>query len=180
MKFKYKNFILPTPLLFTFCILLSFSNPLQAFTSPEGGFSIRMAGKPRAQQVNHKSMVGDVKETTYTVKNVKGEWSVSYTVLPDIALSTQSDQALLNRAKEGFVKDVGVRETSFEKISLQGKEGRELSYEIPAQGKQSAISGKARFFISNKKMYVIAGSSSANGAKSSIEQYLNSFKLSSP
>ena len=144
-----------------------------ALISKEGGFSVAMPGKAKMNQVNHKSIVGDVKENTYSIKTKTDEYSASYTMLPDIALSMQSDKSLLTQAKEGFVKDSGALEISFEKIDIQGKEGRELKYTVAGQdGKESA--GIARFVISNKLLYVIA----ANGAnQKSVNRFINSFKL---
>lgn len=161
------------------CLCLSLAANLfvqasaHALVSKEGGFSIAMPGKASKNQVNHKSIVGDVKENTYTSKTKTDEYTASYTKLPDIAVSMQSDKALLTQAKEGFVKDTGARELSFEKMDIQGKEAREFKYTVLGQdGKES--SGIARFVISNKMLYVIA----ANGAnQKSVSRFINSFKL---
>ncbi len=147
---------------------------LQAFTSSEGGFSIQMPGKPRLQRVNHKSAVGDVKENTYTFKTKTAEYNASFTELPDIAVSMQSDKALIGRAKEGFIKDTGAQKTDLQPVDCQGKKGEEMTYEI--QNYSSVQLGKARFCIADKKLYVISAKTSSKSLKA-IDQYLNSFKL---
>ncbi len=159
----------------SFSALLCIQTSAHALVSKEGGFSIAMPGKASMNQVNHKSIVGDVKENTYSAKTKTDEYTASYTVLPDIAVSMQSDKALLTQAKEGFVKDTGAREVSFDKIDIQGKEGREFKYTLKSQnGKES--SGIARFVISNKVLYVIAANSSTPNQKQ-VSRFVNSFKL---
>lgn len=157
----------------TALLLVFVQFPAHALTSKEGRFKVAMPGKARMNQVNHKSIVGDVKENTYTSRTSTDEYTASFTKLPDIAVSMQSDKALLTQAKEGFIKDTGAREVSFEKVNIQGKEGREFKYTLTGQdGKES--SGIARFVISNKILYVVA----ANGAnQKSQSRFVNSFKL---
>ncbi|MBF0493049.1 MAG: hypothetical protein HQM15_09755 [Deltaproteobacteria bacterium] len=170
-----KKYILTLVILL--CTYPSYS--LHAFTSTEGGFSIKMPGDPTLQKVDHKSVVGKVKENTYTLKTATEEWSVSYTPLPKIALSLESNKALLNKAKEGFLKDTGAQVIRFEKIKFQGKEARDLTFQIPAQDDESARVGKARFMLSDGKIYVLVGSSSkkVEMAADLIEKYLDSFQF---
>ncbi|MFO1519897.1 MAG: hypothetical protein U1F57_09590 [bacterium] len=149
-----------------------------AFDSPEGGFSVKMPGKPLFQQIHHKSFVGDVKENTYTLKTKTEEYSVSYTQLPGIATTFESDQALFNKAKDGFVKDTGADEVSYGKFPFNGKQGRELVFKIDATDKSEVTTGKARFFLFDKILYVVTASTT-RGVKGGavVDQFLDSFKL---
>jgi len=158
----------------SFFLALSFFPSAYALTSTEGGFSIRMPGKAQLRHVDHKSAVGDVKENTYTLKSKSGEFNASFTELPDIAVSLQSDKALITRAKEGFIKDTGAQEMSFEDADCGGKKGKEMSFEISKEN--ATQKGKARFCVSDKKLYVISATTQSTNLKG-IDQYLNSFKL---
>jgi len=155
---------------------LSLSPTAEALVSAEGGFRVQMPGRPAFSRVVHKSIVGEVFENTFSAKTKAGEFTVSYTQLPDIALSMQSDKALLAQARDGFLRDAHARELRFDSIDLQGKEGRELAFEAPCEASLPACFGRARFFIHEKTLYVIAAVSSADAAPP-IERFLNSFKL---
>lgn len=154
------------------------ASPLQAFDSSEGGFNIWMPGKPTLQQVHHKSFIGDVKENTYTLKTKTEEFDVSYTDLPGIATVFESAKALFTKAKEGLLKDVGGEEIRFEKITFEGKEARELTFQIPSKGNPGLAVGKARFYLVGKRLFVVVASTT-KGAKGNalLDRYLNSFQL---
>lgn len=157
---------------------LTFIDTAQAFTCAEGGFSIWMPGEPYLQQVVHKTFVGNVKENTYTFKTENEKFGSSYTELPGIALAFLSDNSLFKKAKKSFLKKMGAQETSFEKIAFSGKEGRELGFQIPSENQANLTSGKARFYIFGKTLYVVMATA-AQGAEGEalINRYLNSFKI---
>ncbi|GEM_PF-6547268 len=162
-----------------FCFgLTSLCFPLQtlAFISKEGGFSVWMPGEPRLERVNHKSFAGNVVENTYTFKTESEEYSVSYSQLPDIALSLESTKALLIKAKEGFLKEAHAQEISFEKIAFVQKEARELTFQIIHPNHVKDATGKARFFLVDKKMYVVM-TLNIYDDKENMTHFLNSFRL---
>jgi hypothetical protein len=135
-----------------------------------------MPGKPSLEQIHHKSIVGDVKENTFSLKTKTGEYNVSYTELPGAATTFESDKALLTKAKDGFLKDSGAQELSFNKITFEGKEGRELAFQTSSQ--DSAVQGKARFYLIHKTLYVLmANTTKGKDGMDLIDRFLNSFKL---
>lgn len=136
-----------------------------------------MPNEPDLKEIIHKSFAGNILEKSYISKTDSEEFIVSYTELPNIALSTQSPKALLTRAKEGFLKDAKAQELSFEKFYFSGKEGRELSFQIVKNNIIDAI-GKARFILVNKTMYVVVATEmNYDGENKIIHHFLNSFKL---
>ncbi|MDL1871621.1 hypothetical protein FBR05_05405 [Deltaproteobacteria bacterium PRO3] len=143
----------------------------QTFTPPEGGFSIAMPGKPQLTQSVHKSFVGAVKESTYTIKAGGVTYSASYSELPGIAVTLGGSRTIFNKAKDGLLKEAGGSENAFNEISLGKSEGRELSFTLNGGG-----AGKARFFLVDKRLYVIVASG-PTGAAAGIGKFLNSFKL---
>ena len=141
----------------------------KAFTSTEGGFSVLMPGNPKLHEDAHKSFVGVIREHTYTVTTRDGDYSVEYSDLPGIAVDLGGSGTIFNKAKEGVLKDNGGAETHFSSISLRKHPGKELNFQVP--GKDS---GKARFFLVEKRLYVLVATSSNPG---NVEKFLNSFKL---
>lgn len=163
---------------FIFLFLSFLNHPALAFVSTEGGFSVWMPTEPILQRIIHKSFAGEIKENTYIAKTDSEEFIVSYSELPKIALSTQSAKALLIKAKEGFIKDTHAQELSFEKLNLDGKQGRELSFRIITKNNMIDAVGKARFYLVNKTIYVIAATEmNYDNENKIIHQFLNSFKL---
>ncbi|MCC7343337.1 MAG: hypothetical protein IT573_00260 [Deltaproteobacteria bacterium] len=141
------------------------------FSSPEGGFSVSLPGKPSLTQSVHKSFVGAVKESTYTAKSGGVTYSASYSELPGIAVTLGGSHTIFNKAKDGLLKEAGGSENAFDAISLGKIEGRELSFTLNGGG-----SGRARFFLVDKRLYVIVASGRASAAAAMIK-FLNSFKL---
>ena len=155
-------------------LTLLFTTALEAstwkvFTSAEGGFSILMPGNPELHENIHKSFVGAIRENTYSATTKDGGYSVEYSDLPGLAVDLAGSGTILDKAKAGVLKDNGGAETSFNSISLRKHPGKELSFQIP--GKDS---GKARFFLVEKRLYVLVATSSN---LVHVETFLNSFKL---
>ena len=150
----------------------------QAFICSEGGFSISMPGEPILKQVDHKSLVGNVKEYSYTFENQTEKYTSSYTKLPGIAFDFLSNEALLNKARKGFLKSKGARQVSYKKIAFEGNGGTELAFQLMPENNASVTGGKARFYIVGKTMYVLVMVSirGADG-ETLIDRYLNSFRL---
>ncbi len=161
-----------------FILLVSFSPPLHSFISQEGGFSIWMPNIPILKEIIHKSFAGNVMEKTYISKTDSAEFIVSYSELPNIAIVMESTKALLTKAKEGFLKENKAQELSFEKFSLAGKQGRELSFRIVDKNNVIDAVGKARFILVNRTMYVmVATESNYDNENKIITEFLNSFKF---
>ncbi len=143
----------------------------QTFSPPAGDFSVSMPGKPQLTQSVHKSFVGAVKESTYTIKAGGVTYSASYSELPGIAVALGGTHTIFNKAKDGLLKEAGGSENAFDAISLGKNEGRELSFTLNGGG-----SGKARFFLVDKRLYVIVASGPASAA-AAMGKFLDSFKL---
>jgi hypothetical protein len=90
----------------------------KTFTSPDGGFSILMPGTPTLTQHHRDSVVGTIRENTYALKTSSGEYSVEYTDLPGMAVSLGGKGTILEKAKEGLLKEEGATESSFTLIQL--------------------------------------------------------------
>lgn len=152
--------------------------PALTFISLEGGFSIWMPFEPQLREIIHKSFAGLVTEKTYSVRSGSQEFIVSYSELPRIAISVVSEKALLARAKEGFIKDTHAQELSFDKIASEGAPGRELRFQIVGKDRVIDAVGKARFYLVNRTLYVVAATeSNYDGEEKAIQRFLDSFKF---
>ena len=144
--------------------------------SPEGAFSIQIPGKPSFSTENHKSFVGSVKESTYRWQGKTGNYSVSFSELPGVSVTLGGAGTIYGKAKEGLLKEAGGKEVSFSEIPFEEKSGRELVFEIPANGDGPKMMGKARFFLKEKRLYVLVATS-PNKVSSQVDSFLQSFKV---
>jgi len=123
-------------------------------TSSEGGFSISMPGKAKLTTGVHKSFVGSIAENTFSVKTANGNYSIEYSNLPGIAVSMGGEKTIYNKTKENLLKVLGGQEISFSPTSFSGHSGMELTFIIPSYN----ISGTARFYLVEKRLYVLVAS----------------------
>ncbi len=144
----------------------------QVFSSSAGGFSVSMPGTPSLSRDTHKSFVGSIQENTYSLQTPSGNYSVEYSDLPGIAVSMGGEHTIFDKAKEGLLKNVGGTQTSFSPVNSAGHSGMELSFQVPASGS----SGKARFFLVQKRLYVLVGTS-PSPLSPNVDKYLQSFAL---
>jgi hypothetical protein len=164
-------------------LLLVLASCLAAWTSPAAakvfapdgqGFSVNMPGKPTETETTHKSFVGAVQETSYSVKNGGATYTASVSNLPGMAVALGGAGTILGKAKDGLLKESGGTETSFTDVKLGKYEGRVLNYSLASGG--AAI---ARLYLVEKRLYVIVGSGPA-AAAAAIQRFVNSFQLTSP
>ncbi|MCE9624451.1 MAG: hypothetical protein K8R69_03195 [Deltaproteobacteria bacterium] len=158
-----------------FAALLAWSLPAQARVfSPDGeGFSVNMPGKPKTSKETHKSFVGAVHETSYTVSSGGVTYTASVSELPGAAVALGGTGTILSKARDGLLKDAGGTETAFNNITIGGKEGRQLLYDT-ASG-----SGQAKLTLNDKKLYIVVAAG-PKAATAAITRFVNSFQLTSP
>ncbi|MGH7320408.1 MAG: hypothetical protein ACRELA_12390 [Candidatus Rokuibacteriota bacterium] len=151
----------------------------KTFTSKEGGFRVSMPGTPALTEATHKSVVGVVREYTYALETRNGDYSANYSVLPGIAVNLGGANAILDRAKKGLLQDVGGEETRFTDTAISGHPGKELTFRVRAAGGAKPMSGRARFYLVNKILYVLVATSSTPNDPD-VSRFLDSFRLSRP
>jgi hypothetical protein len=147
--------------------------PWRLLTSNEGNFSVLMPGKPAFQVDSQKSFVGDIATNLYNLQSKNGQYSASYSDLPGIAVDLGGEGTILGKAKKGLLKHDGGEEQSFTDSSVAGFPAKVLSYSLPAQGK----TGKAKFILVHKRLYVLSATQSAAGNPGNIDKFLESFQL---
>lgn len=150
----------------------------KTLSSKEGGFSVLMPGTPKLTEATHQSFIGPVQEYTYTIQTKNGHYSANYSVLPGIAVGLGGAGTIFDRAKKGLLEDVGGEETSVTDTSIRGHPGKELSFRVPASGGAKPLSGRARFYLVKKILYVLVGTSPTLNDPD-VSKFLNSFQLTS-
>jgi len=132
-----------------------------------------MPGKPKVSEETHKSFVGAVHETSYTAKIGGVPYTVSVSELPGAAVALGGTGTILGKARDSLLKDAGGTETAFNKVTIGGEEGRELSYDTPSG------SGQAKLALKDKRLYIVVAAG-PKAAAAAITRFVNSFQLTSP
>jgi hypothetical protein len=151
----------------------------QAVVSREGGFRVLMPGTPELEQATHKSIVGTVREYTYSVDSDGKSFSASYSVLPGIAASLGGPARIFDSAKTGLLEDVGGAETRFTDISLHGHPGKELTFRARPGAQGKPMAGQARMYLVHRILYVLVAKSPAPGDPD-VARFLGSLELTNP
>jgi len=134
------------------------------------GYRVKMPGAPQWTTENHKSFIGDVVEKTGTVRTATGNYSVSVTEIPGIGKAFGGD--LLEKAKDGLLKENGGTELTFEKTTFAGQKAKVLTY----QNVGGQPFGKAYFTMYKKLLFVLVATGPSVDAKS-FSQFFNSFAI---
>jgi hypothetical protein len=142
----------------------------KTFTSGDGGFSIRMPGNPQRREHVHSSFLGPIQENTYSIQADGGHYSVEYSDLPWAAVRLGGAETIYRRAKEGLLRDAEGVETSFTPVAQGTRTGKELAFRR-LSGQEP---GKARFFLVEKRLYVLVARSRN---PDDIHGFLSSFRL---
>ncbi len=150
----------------------------RAFTSAAGGFSVLFPGDPVFSTSTDHTVVGAVVENLYTLEVSGTTFSAEYSDLPGAALFFESDKSLYNDAREGLLKETGAVETAYSDIEINGVRGKELTYDIPSVRDLPALKGRARFFLPEKRLYVLAVTIPASGGEEAAAvRFLDSFRV---
>ena len=150
----------------------------KTFTSEAGSFSVLMPGTPTFSDTTDHTVVGDVGENLFSLDVKEGSFSAEYSDLPRVAVIFDSAKSIYKDAKEGLLKETGASEKKYYIFIHDGMKGRELEYEVPAGGESEARTGKARFLLKDKRLYVLVGTvPKKDGDEKLIDRFLDSFKL---
>ena len=149
----------------------------QQIISEEGLFAIEMPALPTFKTRVREYTVGEIRENAYELEGKDSEFTAEYTDLPGFVVIF--GQGIIYRmAKRNFLRESHASEIDFEDFDLGPLEGKELSFEIEKKGKAPARTGRARFVLAGKRLYVIvAAAEDGAPAMDSIDRFLDSFEI---
>ena len=150
-------------------------------TSSPGNFSIQMPGNPKVTEKKHKSFIGNVPETNYHLKLGKTSYTASFSDLPGAALFFEGPKGIMKKAKRNFLKNSGAQQVSYQLESFKNHPGSLLVFKIPKNSQGPAKEGMARFFMVDKRLYVLVVTRTQSMSQTLASRYFNSFRfLKSP
>jgi hypothetical protein len=143
------------------------------FRSDEGGFTVLMPGKPKAQNQTLDSPVGQVKMVMYMAGSSKAGCAVAYADYPAQLINSTDPQKTLDGARNGAIKNVNGKLISETSINFHGLPARDVRIEIP---KKALIT--ARLILAGPRFYQLMFIAPTDKEhEQDISQFLNSFTI---
>ena len=148
----------------------------QPFTPAQGGFTISMPDKPKADVLSTNTAVGVIDLNIFLIEMDDSAYIVSYADYPESLVRNNNTDVMLDGARDGAVANVDGKLLAERRITLQGYPGRELLVEAQSKGVQGLV--RARVYLVGRRLYqMLVAGSEAQFSESDAEIFLNSFQL---
>jgi len=124
----------------------------RSFHSPEASFRVDVPSEVTHDLDEHWSIAGKVTAHRYAIRHPGARLDVERHVIPRVATAFLSANRLLDLARDGLVKDLGVEPDAEEEIALQGYPGRRLLYQRPdVPGPE-----ESRLYLAKHYLYLVS------------------------
>lgn len=128
---------------------------------------------PKMKISSESTPVGPVTSNSYELKTADYSLTAVRTKLPAIALSFRSAEALYEEAAKSLLEEhPGAQQTAYEKVSVAGKPGAQVSFTLPT-GEQ----GKARFVLVDENLVTTQALWKDAKAYTNVERFFNSLAI---
>lgn len=148
-----------------------------ALSPPDGRFSAFFPAEPVVSTVVRRTFLGAVVGTRYAVE--MGDTTVALELhdLPRMATFLMTTSAILGRARDRLVEDVGGRVVAARDALHGGFPAREVTYEL----EQPARVGKALLVLVERRLYIaLANWPGASATHPAAERLFGSFEVWPP
>jgi hypothetical protein len=148
-----------------------------SFKSEAGRFSVEMPRKPEQTQQQNKSLIGTITVHLFLSREPNGEYTVSYSDLPGFAVKFAGTNTIYDHAKGALLLETLGKEQRYEDVTLAGKHGKFLLYDMPDPQRNVDLRGEAYFFLVGKRLYVIDANVPAGEIRTDARHFLSSFRI---
>ena len=124
------------------------------FSPPGHSFSVSMPTTPNHTRRSTSTIIGDIYTDVWGSKHEGGDYSVSITDLPAVALWFNSTEGLFEKARGKMMETLGARQAGLRGLK-RGPFSQELDYFIPGQIGTPARRGRAWFALIEDKLIVV-------------------------
>lgn len=170
-----RRLLLPSLLVALLCACSALTTKWE--TLNEGGFTARMPGTPKRDTQSVDTPVGKVAFNTYSVENGGEAFIVGYNDFPDNAATQNADaEGLLDKARDGAVRNVNGTVTSEKSVTMNGHPGKEFNGESTTP---QPATFTARIYWVSPRLYQVLyiRPKSAAAASENGQKFLDSFQL---
>jgi hypothetical protein len=149
----------------------------RSFDSEIGRFRVDLPGTPGETQKERWFPVSNFVSRVYKVFVGEDIFGVNHTDIPGAALFFASEKKVFNSTRDGFLEDSNATEVSFTETDVVGRPGRELIYDIPAQGDQPALHGRALMCFEGNRLYVFYTEVTRSRAQADLDRFFDSIRI---
>ncbi len=145
------------------------------FSSQKGNFSVLLPKKPVEEKETVNTKIGPVELYAFLVElqNGKVVYGVTYSDYPAEMVEKSNPDDLLDRARNGAVRNISGKIIKEKRIVIEGYPGRELRVVF---GKTGVM--KYRLYLVKNRLYqIMVLAEEENLLSSADERFLNSFRL---
>ncbi len=129
-------------------------SPSVSFTPPGYAFSVSFPTAPAHDRRSTPTIIGDIYTDVWGAKHEGGDYSVSITDLPRVAIWFNSRAGLFEKARDKMMETLGATQSGLRPLK-RGDFTEELDYFVPGQLGQPARRGRAWFALIDDKLVVI-------------------------
>ena len=148
-----------------------------SFKSRAGRFSVEMPREPKQTQQQNKSLIGTITVHLFLSREPNGEYTVSYSDLPGFAVKFAGTNTIYDHAKGALLLETLGKEQRYEDVTLAGKRGKVLLYDMPDPQRNVDLRGEAYFFLVEKRLYVIDANVPVGNIRTDANHFLSSFRI---
>lgn len=152
----------------------------RTFESKVGLFSVDMPGEPTEMMKERWFPMADFVSRVYKVFVGDDIFGVNHTDIPGAAMFFAGKKTVFNSTRDGFLEDSNATVVSFAESDLVGRPGRELIYDIPAQGDQPALRGRAIMCFEGNRLYVFYTEVTKSRAQADIDRFFETIRIAKP
>ena len=173
---SYVALLIATGLVLT--SVASAADDWRGFESEVGRFSVDLPGKPKQLKKERWFPISSFVSRVYKTYVGDDIFGVNHTDIPGAALFFAGKKKIFDSTRDGFLEESKATEVSFEKTDFVGRSGRELVYDIPAEGDHPPLRGLARMCFEGNRLYVFYAEVSESRASTDVERFFGSIQIS--
>ena len=145
------------------------------FHSRAAGFRVEVPAEPQLHYSEDRTFAGKVVHHHYIVEHPAARFDLERLDLPAAAVFLLSARRLLERAKDGYVEEVGAIVDSAEEIEVQGHPGTRLLFRQRAAG---SVQEETRFILAGRHLYMVAARPFLPEVRSEmVDRVFSSFRI---
>lgn len=124
------------------------------FKPPGHAFSVSLPSVPKHNRRATDTAVGDVYTDVWSSRDESGNFTVSITDLPSVALWFNSAESLIERSRKEMMASLKAKQSGLRELK-RGEFQLQVDYVVPGRGGTPPRSGRAWFALVDDKLVVL-------------------------
>jgi hypothetical protein len=178
MKYAVLSSVVATAMvLFTSIATGSSGSSWSKLALDSADLSVLMPGTAKKNEIHTRSFIGDITTQEYYVVDGRDTYSVEITNLPGFAVVFSGSDGIYDHAKAALLKKTFSKTISFTDVVLNGAKGKSLLYDTPTKPDHPEMTGEARFFLIDDRLYSADAVVEMAGAKTKLDRFFSSLNI---